>query len=63
MSRAFLIVLDSVGLGHAPDADRYGDEGADTLGHIFETVPDLALPNLDALGLAHAMAGCSIFHI
>lgn len=34
MSRALLIVLDSVGIGGAPDAAAYGDEGADTLGHI-----------------------------
>ena len=33
--RALLLVLDSVGCGHAPDAAAYGDEGADTLGHIF----------------------------
>ncbi len=59
MSRALLIVLDSVGLGHAPDAANYGDEGANTLGHIFEAVPDLQLPNLDSLGLAHAMAGAA----
>ena len=36
MTRAFLVVLDSVGIGGAPDADRYGDTGADTLGHIAE---------------------------
>ena len=36
MSRAFLLVLDSVGIGWAPDADRFGDAGADTLGHIAE---------------------------
>jgi phosphopentomutase len=33
--RALLIVLDSVGVGGAPDAAKYGDRGADTLGHIF----------------------------
>ncbi|BDQ34362.1 phosphopentomutase [Pseudodesulfovibrio portus] len=36
MSRAFLLVLDSLGIGWAPDADRFGDAGADTLGHIAE---------------------------
>ena len=36
MTRAFLIVLDSVGIGGAADAHLYGDEGADTLGHIAE---------------------------
>ena len=49
--RALLIVLDSVGIGHAPDAEKYGDEGANTLGHIFARVPGLKLPNLCALGL------------
>jgi phosphopentomutase len=49
--RALLLVLDSVGIGGAPDAANYGDEGANTLGHILEQVPDLRLPNLESLGL------------
>src|SRR5678815_3144006 len=49
--RALLIVLDSVGCGGAPDAATYGDEGANTLGHIFAAQPALALPNLFSLGL------------
>ena len=49
--RALLIVLDSVGIGHAPDAEKYGDEGANTLGHIFSRCRDTWLPNLCALGL------------
>ena len=49
--RALLIVLDSVGCGHAPDAAIYGDEGADTLGHIFRAQPQLQLPALFSLGL------------
>ena len=53
--RALLLILDSVGCGGAPDAADYGDEGADTLGHIFARTPDLALPNLDTLGLAAIM--------
>ena len=53
--RAILIVLDSVGIGGAPDAADYGDEGANTLGHIYEKVPDLAFPNLDSLGLGQAL--------
>ena len=36
MARAFILVLDSLGIGGAPDADRFGDTGADTLGHIAE---------------------------
>lgn len=53
MPRAILIVLDSVGIGAAPDAADYGDKGADTLGHIAARRP-LSLPNLDALGLGAA---------
>ncbi|HEY5037174.1 MAG TPA: phosphopentomutase [Chthoniobacterales bacterium] len=48
--RALLLVLDSVGIGDAPDAAKYGDLGANTLGHIREQIPDLELPNLDSLG-------------
>lgn len=49
--RALVLVLDSVGIGHAPDAAKYGDEGTNTLGHIFTKIPKLQLPNLRALGL------------
>ncbi len=55
--RALLLVLDSVGIGNAPDAANYGDEGANTLGHIFERTLDLHLPNLDSLGLGELVAG------
>lgn len=55
MVRALLIVLDSVGIGGAPDAERYGDLGANTLGHILEQQPDIALPNLCSLGLPHIL--------
>ncbi|MCJ8507748.1 phosphopentomutase [Rhizobium lemnae] len=66
MARAFLFVLDSFGIGGARDADRYGDLGADTLGHIAEYCAGgaadrkglregpLKLPNMSALGLLHA---------
>jgi phosphopentomutase len=53
--RALLLVLDSVGCGHAPDAAAYGDAGADTLGHIFAAQPDLALPALFSLGLGQVI--------
>jgi phosphopentomutase len=53
--RALLLVLDSVGIGNAPDAQRYGDEGANTLGHIFEEVAELQLPTLSALGLSELL--------
>lgn len=51
--RIAVIVLDSVGIGELPDADRYGDKGAHTLGHILESQPGLRLPNLRKLGLGH----------
>ena len=56
MKRALLIVLDSVGIGHAPDAADFGDLGADTVGHIREQLPDLSLPTLDGCGLAASQA-------
>lgn len=48
--RVHLIVLDSVGIGEAPDAEKFGDVGADTLGHIAERV-GLKIPHLEKLGL------------
>lgn len=51
MNRVLCIVLDSVGCGHAPDAAEYGDEGANTLGHLFEKISGFSLPNLASLGL------------
>jgi phosphopentomutase len=53
--RALLLVLDSVGCGAAPDAARYGDTGADTLGHIYDRTPGLRLPNLERLGLGQIL--------
>jgi phosphopentomutase len=50
--RVSLVVLDSVGIGTMPDADAYGDEGRDTLGHICEK-RGLSVPNLVHLGLAN----------
>jgi phosphopentomutase len=47
--RIFLIVLDSLGIGEAPDAEDYGDVGANTIGHIAEAM-DLDIPNMKALG-------------
>jgi len=55
--RALVLVLDSVGIGGAPDAAQYGDEGANTLGHILAQLPELRLPNLDSLGLRELMPG------
>ena len=49
--KVILIVLDSVGIGAAPDAADYGDAGSATLQHVGETVGGLALPTLGKLGL------------
>ncbi len=66
MARAFVFVLDSFGIGGAADADKYGDAGADTLGHIAEACATgkgdrdglrqgpLMLPNMLSLGLGEA---------
>jgi phosphopentomutase len=71
VARALLIVLDSVGIGGAPDAAAYGDAGSDTLGHIAEACAIgrgdrvglrsglLRLPHLAELGLGLAAAGAS----
>ncbi|MFY3792809.1 phosphopentomutase [Ureibacillus sp. MALMAid1270] len=48
-----LIVMDSVGIGEAPDAANFGDEGSDTLGHIAEKMNGLNMPNLEAFGLSN----------
>ncbi|MBE0601772.1 MAG: phosphopentomutase [Firmicutes bacterium] len=50
--RVFLIVLDSVGAGELPDADKYGDVGANTLAHVIET-ENPKLPNLARMGLGY----------
>ncbi|RUW31625.1 MULTISPECIES: phosphopentomutase [unclassified Mesorhizobium] len=66
MARAFLFVLDSFGIGGAADAERYGDTGANTFGHIAQACAEgradreglrrgpLAVPNMVSLGLARA---------
>ncbi|KGX92234.1 phosphopentomutase [Pontibacillus halophilus JSM 076056 = DSM 19796] len=52
-NRIFLIVLDSVGIGEAPDAEQFNDKGADTLGHIAEHMNGLTMPNMGKLGLSN----------
>ncbi|PRO66764.1 phosphopentomutase [Alkalicoccus urumqiensis] len=51
-SRIFLIVMDSVGIGEAPDAEQFDDKGADTVGHIAEKMNGLSMPNMDKLGFS-----------
>ena len=72
MKRAFIMVLDSFGIGYSKDADKFGDKGSNTLGHIAEACfkgeadkgrkGPLHLPNLTALGLGKAAeASCGQF--
>ena len=66
MARAILLVMDSVGIGGAPDAEKFGDKGADTLGHIAAACAageadvaglrsgPLAIPVMNRLGICRA---------
>ena len=64
MKRSIILMLDSFGLGAAGDADKFGDVGSDTFGHIAKACAEgladvgrqgpLKLPNLARLGLGHA---------
>ena len=49
--RAFVVVIDACGIGALPDADAYGDAGANTLEHVAERCGGLDLPTLAVLGL------------
>ena len=51
--RIFTVVLDSVGIGAAGDAEAFGDAGADTLGHISRQVPGMKIPHLQSRGIAN----------
>lgn len=51
--RIFVIVIDSLGIGEMPDAERFGDAGTNTLGHISGSVDSFEIPNLQKLGMAN----------
>lgn len=51
--RIIILVMDSVGIGHAPDAAKFNDEGSNTLGHIESTAGLIHCPTLRSLGLAN----------
>lgn len=51
VKRVFLIVLDGVGVGELPDADKYGDVGSNTVGNIAEARGGLSMPNMEKAGL------------
>ena len=60
--RVLAIVIDSIGVGGAPDADKYNSAGADTLGHMANWLSaqqgrPLALPNMERLGLGLVRPG------
>ena len=50
MKRCFLVVIDSLGVGEAPDSKQYGDEGVNTLGNVAKHVQGVDLPTFDKLG-------------
>ena len=66
MKRTIILMLDSLGIGASADADKFGDVGSNTFGHIAQWCADgkandgregpLHIPNLTKLGLAHACA-------
>lgn len=61
MAKTVILMMDSFGIGGAKDAAAFGDAGANTFLHIAQNYPEfggngLALPNLEALGLANARA-------
>jgi len=53
IDRVIWIVLDSVGMGEMPDAEKFGDVGANTIGNISKAVGGLSLPNMIKLGLGN----------
>ncbi|NLF37974.1 phosphopentomutase [bacterium] len=57
MKRVIIIVLDSVGIGNAPDAAAFGDEGANTLVNLSRAAGSLRMPNMQALGLGNILSG------
>jgi phosphopentomutase len=60
INRIILIVLDSVGVGYLPDAERFNDDRSDTLRHIYQQAGRLDIPHLCAFGLGKiAAVGCN----
>ncbi|MEG0918372.1 MAG: phosphopentomutase [Anaerovoracaceae bacterium] len=53
MRRAIIIVMDSLGVGYLPDAEKYGDKGANTFGTIVKEYPQIKIPNLKKLGFCN----------
>ncbi|MCQ2740829.1 MAG: phosphopentomutase, partial [Alphaproteobacteria bacterium] len=59
MARSIILMMDSFGIGGAPDAEKFGDKGADTFGHITDSYPGVKIPNLVKLGLVQAAGEAS----
>jgi len=61
VKRAFVIIIDGVGVGELPDAEKYGDRGSDTLGNMARVTGGLDLATLQKLGLGciHPIEGVS----
>ena len=55
MKRVIIIILDSLGIGNAPDADKFGDLGANTLVNMSKAVGGLKIPNLQSLGIGNIL--------
>ncbi len=53
INRVIWIILDSVGMGALPDADRFGDEGTNTIAHVSAKHGGLKVPNMVRLGLGN----------
>lgn len=51
IERVFVMIMDGAGVGALPDADKYGDQGSNTLGHIAMATENWQIPNLISLGL------------
>ena len=59
MSRAIILMMDSFGIGGAPDAKEFDNDGTNTFAHIVQNYPSLQIPNLLYLGLAQACTEAS----
>ncbi|MBS5786428.1 MAG: phosphopentomutase [Clostridioides difficile] len=53
MSRVIWIIIDSVGIGELPDADKFGDVGANTIGNIVKSQGDIDMPNMVDMGIGN----------
>ena len=53
MKRCFLVVIDSLGVGEAPDADKYGDLGTNTLSNVANAVGGVNLPTMETVSYTH----------